>query len=300
MQRQLGKTGVSLSPIGFGCASIWGNRLISDSDAIRLFETAYDLGVTYFDTGHSYGMAEERIGKALRQGSVPRDRIVISTKFGTRIVDGKPVHDVSPAWIRESVQTSLRRMGLETIDLLSIHGARSSDFSEETFFTLNALKQEGLVRFVGASTSNDASLIEEISRHDWFDYVFLRYNILNRALEPLIETLSEKQIGVIAGAPLAEGLYSKRIFHPRSKKDLWYLARAAAHFRKQVRQGRRYRFIEQADGMTGAQIALRYVLDNPHVTSAVVGTTSTEHLRSDMQALQMTIPPEILHKIQSI
>ena len=300
MQRQLGKTGVSLSPIGFGCASIWGNRLISDSDAIRLFETAYDLGITYFDTGHSYGMAEERIGKALRQGSVPRDRIVISTKFGTRIVDGKPVHDVSPAWIRESVQTSLRRMGLETIDLLSIHGARSGDFSEETFFTLKALKQEGLVRFVGASTSNDASLIEEISRHDWFDYVFLRYNILNRALEPLIETLSEKQIGVIAGAPLAEGLYSKRIFHPRSKKDLWYLARAAAHFRKQVREGRHYRFIEQADGMTGAQIALRYVLDNPHVTSAVVGTTSAEHLRSDLQALQMTIPPEILHQIQSI
>ena len=300
MQRLLGKTGVALSPIGFGCASIWGNRLISDRDAIELFETAYDLGVTYFDTGHSYGMAEERIGKALRQGNVPRDRIVISTKFGTRIVGGKPVHDVSPAWIRESVETSLRRMGLDEIDLLSIHGARTSDFSEETFETLHALKREGLVRFVGASTSNDARLIEQISRNDWFDYVFLRYNILNRALEPLIETLAQKQIGVIAGAPLAEGLYSDRIYHPRSKKDLWYLARAAAHFRKQLREGRRYRFLDHVDGMTGAQVALRYVLDNPNVTSAVVGTTSPEHLRSDMQALQLTIPPDVLQTIQSI
>ena len=298
MLRPLGKTGLSLSPVGFGCASVWGNRLITDSEAIRLFETAYDLGITYFDTGHSYGMAEERIGKALRQGNVPRDRIVISTKFGTRIKDGKPVHDVSPAWIRESVQTSLQRMRLEHIDLLSIHGARSSDFSEETFAALDTLRKEGLVRFFGASTSNDAKLIEEISRHNWFDYVFLRYNILNRPLEPLIETLDKNRIGVIAGAALAEGLYSNRIFRPRSKKDLWYLARAAAHFRKQLREGRKYRFIEHVQGMSGAQVALRYVLDNPHISSAVIGTTSEEHLRSNLQALQLKIPPDVLRQIQ--
>lgn len=297
--RKLGNTGLSLSPIGFGCASIWGNRLISDREAIELFETAYASGVIYFDTGHSYGMAEERIGKALRQGFVPRDNIVISTKFGTRIVNGKPVHDVSPAWIRESVETSLRRMGIDFIDLLSIHGTRSDDFTEETFQTLNALKKEGLVRFIGASTSNDARLIDEISRHDWFDYVFLRYNLLNRPLEPLIQALYENGVGVIAGAPLAEGLYSDRIYHPRNKKDLWYLARAAAHFRRQLREGRRYRFIDRADGISGAQIALRYVLDNPYVTSAVVGTVSSEHLRENLKAADIPIPPEIKKKIQS-
>lgn len=299
MQRLLGKTGVSLSPIGFGCASIWGNRLISDREAIDLFETAYSLGVTYFDTGHSYGMAEERIGKALKQGNVPRDQIVISSKFGTRIINGKPVHDVSPAWIRESVQISLERMGTDHVDLLSIHGARTSDFSDETFQTLDDLKKERLIRFVGASTSNDARLIEEIGRHDWFDYVFLRYNILNRSLEPLIETLYNHGIGVIAGAPLAEGLYSERIYRPRNKKDLWYLARAAAHFRKQLLEGRRYRFIDRVDGMSGAQIALRYVLDNPYVSSAVIGTTSAEHLREDLLAAEMTIPPDVKDKIQN-
>ena len=299
MQRLLGKTGISLSPIGFGCASIWGNRLISDREAIELFETAYSLGITYFDTGHSYGNAEERIGKALRQGSVPRDRIVISTKFGTRIINGKTVHDVSPAWIRESVETSLARMGTDHIDLLSIHGARSSDFCDDTFQTLDMLKKEGLVRFIGASTSNNMHLIEEIGRNNWFDFVFLRYNILNRSLEPLIETLYRNGIGVIAGAPLAEGLYSNRVFHPHSKKDLWYLARAAAHFRKQLCEGRRYRFIDDVEGMSGAQVALRYVLDNPHVTSAVVGTTSADHLRENMLALQKTIPPDILKRIQN-
>lgn len=299
MQRLLGKTGISLSPIGFGCASIWGTRLISDRDAIELFESAYDLGITYFDTGHSYGVAEERIGMALRNGHVPRDQIVISTKFGTRIVNGKPVHDVSPAWIRQSVQTSLARIGTDHVELLSIHGTRASDFCDQTFQTLDDLKKEGLVRFVGASTSNDARLIEEISRHDWFDYVFLRYNILNRALEPLIETLYKNGIGVIAGAPLAEGLYSDRIYHPRSKKDLWYLARAAAHFRKQLREGRRYRFIDRVEGTSGAQIALRYVLDNPYVSSAVVGTTSLKHLRDDVHAAKTPIPPDVAARIRN-
>jgi aryl-alcohol dehydrogenase-like predicted oxidoreductase len=118
-------------------------------------------------------------------------------------------------------------------------------------------------------------------------------------LEPLIGSLYKNGVGVIAGAPLAEGLYSERIYHPRSKKDLWYLARAAAHFRKQLHEGRRYRFINRVDGMTGAQVALRYVLDNPYITSAVVGTTSADHLRENMQVLQKSIPPDVLQNIQN-
>lgn len=300
MKRTLGKTGIELSPIGFGCASIWGNALISDEEAVALFEKAFDLGVTYFDTGHSYGFAEDRIGKALQRGSVARDQVVLSTKFGTRIVDGKKVHDVSPAWIRESVETSLRRMQTDYIDLLSIHGARHSDFIPEVFDTLNALKRDGIVRAVGASTSNDADLIREISRNDWFDYVFVRYNILNQSLEPLLSSLHRQGVGVIAGAPLAEGLYSDRIFHVRSKKDAWYLARAVARFRRPLMQGRKFRFINHVPGMTGAQVALRYVLDNPAVTSAVVGTTCAAHLESNMQTMQMKIPDEIVQKIRSI
>lgn len=300
MERPLGKTGIALSPIGFGCASIWGNNLISDDEAIGLFEKAYKLGITYFDTGHSYGVAEERIGKALQRGHVPRKRIVLSTKFGTRIVNGKTVHDVSPAWIRECVALSLERMHTDYIDLLSIHGARQSDFTPEVFDVLQSLKRQGIVRAIGASTSNDARLIAEIDRNGWFDYVFVRYNILNQSLEPLLASLHRQGIGVIAGAPLAEGLYSNRIFRVRSKRDLWYLARAVAHFRRQILQGQKFRFINHVDGMTGAQVALRYVLDNPAVTSAVIGTTSAEHLVSDVQALHLSIPSEIADRIRQI
>lgn len=297
-KRKLGNTGIELSPIGFGCASIWGSNLITDAEAIKLFETAYDLGITYYDTGHSYGIAEERIGKVLRNGFVKRDECVISTKFGTRVINGKNVHDASPTWILKSVETSLKRMKTDYIDCLSLHGSRVDDFTDEFFDVLYKLKESGKVRTIGASTSNNKQTISFINDHNLFDYVFIRYNILNQDLEPLILQLNKKGKGIIAGAPLAESLYCNRIFHIRSKKDIWYLGRTILHFRKEFLQGRKYTFINKVDGMSGAQVALRYVLNNKCVSSAVVGTSSIEHLKDNLKVLDMEIPKDILARIR--
>lgn len=122
------------------------------------------MGITYFDTGHSYGNAEERIGKILQiSKTFKRDKIVISTKFGTRIVNGRLVHDVSPEWIRESVNTSLRRMGISYIDCLQFHGLQTSDFTEELYHVLEELKEKGIVKAVGAN-SFDTDILEFICR----------------------------------------------------------------------------------------------------------------------------------------
>lgn len=297
--RILGNTGMKLSSIGFGCASIWGGNLISDKDAINLFEKAYDMGITYYDTGHSYGIAEERIGKVLTNGYVKRDQIVISTKFGTRIVNGKNVHDTTPEWIIESVETSLRRMHLDYIDCLSLHGSKVEDLNCEFFQTLNGLKSRGLVRSIGASTSNNKATLEYINQNDLFDYLFIRYNILNQDLENIIQKLSQKGKGIIAGAPLAESLYSNRVFRIRSKKDVWYLARMLAHFRKEFIEGRKYSFINKVPNLTGTQIALRYVLDNPCITSAVVGTTSENHLSDNVNSINIEIPSDVMQRIKN-
>lgn len=298
-KRQLGNTGIKLSPIGFGCASIWGSNLIGDKEAAELFEAAYDLGINYYDTGHSYGIAEQRIGKVLRNGYVSRDKIVISTKFGTRIINGKNVHDTASPWIIESVETSLKRMNIDYIDCLSLHGSRMNDFNDDLFETLTKLKKSGKVRAVGASTSNNKQILSYIYKNDLFDYVFIRYNILNQDLERLITVLYKTGKGIIAGAPLAESLYSNRIFHINGKKDIWYLGRTLLHFRKEFLEGRKYTFINKVEGMSGAQIALRYVLDNQHVTSAVVGTTSIDHLKDNVETLDKMIPKDILQKIKN-
>ena len=86
----------------------------------------------------------------------------------------------------------------------------------------------------------------------------------------------------------------------KGAKDLWYLARAVKNFRGQFIKGRKYRFINEAEGMTGSQIALKYVLDNPFVSSAVFGTTTMNHLEENVQAVDIEIPPEILRRIRSV
>ena len=297
--KTLGKTDVRLTPMGFGCASVWGKDLITDEQAQELFEKAFELGIRYFDTGHSYGNSEERIGRILKTSTVvKRDDIVISTKFGTRYKDGKLVHDVSVDWIEESVQTSLKRMGIEYLDCLLCHGPRIEDFNEDFMRKMDELKARGLVKAVGANTF-DTEVLEYIRDTKCLDYVMLDYNILRQDREPLIKELYENGIGVIAGSALGESLWSNRVFRLRQPKDVWYLARAVVKFKDLLIKGRKYRFINDVEGMTGAQVALRYVLDNPYVTAAVFGTTTMSHLEDNMKALSVTIPEDVLVKIKN-
>ncbi len=297
-ENALGGTGISVTCLGFGCASIWGKNIISDREAQNLFEKAYDLGIRYFDTGHSYGNAEKRIGNILKtSNTIKRENIVISTKFGTRLAGRKLVHDVSPEWMRKSVKLSLRRMGTSYIDCLQIHGPRILDFTNELYQELNDLKSKGIVRAVGAN-SFDTNVLEFICSERKLDFVMLDYNIMNQEREALIRRLYENGIGIIAGAPLAESLYSNRIFKIKNIKDIWYFARALKNFRRQLIQGRKYRFINHIDGLSGTQIALKYVLDNPMVSSAVFGTASMIHLEENVKSCHIQIPKEILKEIR--
>ena len=101
----------------------------------------------------------------------------------------------------------------------------------------------------------------------------LDYNILAQDREPMIDKLYAKGIGVIAGAALADSLYSNRIFQIRGVKDLWYLARALKNFRGKLIKGRSFQFVNNIPNMTGAQIAIAYVLKNQKISSAIFGTT---------------------------
>ena len=297
--RPLGNTGIMISELGFGCASVWGKNMITDQQAQELFERAYDLGIRYFDTGHSYGNAEERIGKILKNSKiVKRENIVISTKFGTRLVNGRLVHDVSPDWIKQSVSLSLERMGISYIDCVQIHGPTIHDFTDELYGVLDDLKREGLVKAVGAN-SFDTEVLEHICNEKKLDFVMLDYNIMRQDREALIQRFCNNGIGVVGGAALAESLYSNRVFRVRSRKDIWYLARTMKNFRRQLVKGRKYRFINRLNGMTGSQVALKYVLNNPMISAAVFGTTTMSHLEENVGAVGIEIPEDVLCKIKA-
>ena len=297
----LGNTGISVSQIGLGCASFWGMRSFSETTAIDIFLKAVESGVTLYDTGHNYsgGNAEIRLGRAIKRlGS--RDGLVLTSKCGTRAKGyGRYYKDFSPAWIRESCKLSLERIGTDHLDLFMFHSPSLHHLTDEAMTALYDLKAEGLVRAVGLSNPNQA-VLRRVEEKAEFDFALLNYNLMNRGVETHIEKLREKGVGVLAGGCLAHGLYSGKIFKITRPRDVWYLARAVVRFRSQLMKGFSYRFIEEVPGMSGAQVALRFVLDNPNVSAAVFGTTSAEHLQNNLAAQDLVIPADVLQRIRSI
>ena len=128
----------------------------------------------------------------------------------------------------------------------------------------------------------------------------LDYNILAQDREPMIDKLHNKGIGVIAGAALADSLYSNRIFQIRGVKDLWYLARALKNFRGKLIKGRSFQFVNNVPNMTGAQIAIAYVLKNQKISSAIFGTTSEDHLLENLKGMEITLPEELVQRIKNV
>jgi len=298
--RQLGSSDIFLSEIGLGAASYWGKKHFSEKQAIKVIHTALDNGVNFLDTGHSYsdGNAEIRLGKSLKNIS-NKNELNISTKAGTRIGNKNKLYkDFSTKWIEESCHLSLKQLGLEQLPLFQLHGPKRSDLTDELFEKLLKLKQEGKIKSIGIN-SFDTDVIENMLTLDIFDFVMLDYNILMQNREPLIEKLVQHDIGVIAGAALADSLYSNRVFKLKGFKDIWYLARALKSFRPQLIKGLSFRFINKIENMSASQIAIAYILNNPNITSAVFGTTSESHLLDNLQGSEITLPDELIFKLKS-
>ena len=300
-KRTLGQTHLYLSEIGIGCGGFWGKPQFDETQAIEIVHKAIELGVNFFDTGHNYsgGNAEIRLGKAIKD--LPeKDQLIISTKCGTRTtLSGKSYKDFSPQWIIESCRLSRERLGLAQIPLFQLHSPSLHHLTDDVLETLKTLKREGYVIAVGVSNPPH-DVFEKIIELDCFDFVMTNYSLLSQEREPIIQRLHDKGIGIIAAAPLGNSLYSNRIFKIKSLKDLWYLARALKNFRSRLIKGFSYRFINNVEGLTGAQVALQYVLSNENVTSAVFGTTSLEHLIENLAAVDKTIPLELMNRIKSV
>jgi 1-deoxyxylulose-5-phosphate synthase len=298
-KRVLGSTNIKISEIGLGCASYWGKKIFSEAQAIKIVHTALDKGINFLDTGHSYsdGNAEHRLGKALIDITNKND-LCISSKAGTRIhSNGNLYKDFSPKWIEESCHLSIKNIGLDHLPLFQLHGPAISDLNDELLDKLLRLKQEGTIGAIGINTFDD-DVIEHIIHLKVFDFIMLDYNILTQHREPVIDRLYGKGIGVIAGAALADSLYSNRIFKIRGLKDLWYLARALKNFRDKLVKGRSFQFVNHIENMTGAQIAIAYVLNNPKISTTVFGTTSETHLLENLQGQSMTLSTELIDRIR--
>jgi aryl-alcohol dehydrogenase-like predicted oxidoreductase len=296
--RPLGRTGLSVSEIGFGAASWWGKARFPETDAARLVDAAIAGGVTFFDTGASYsgGNAEPRLGRTLKGRDL--SRLVIATKAGT-FFDGRRIgRDFSPAAVVASAERSLRNLGLDVLPLLQLHGPAAAELTDDLREALQSLKARGLVRAIGINSFDPAVIDHAIALPD-FDVVMIDYTVLRPEREPVIARAAAAGKGVLAGMALAmghTGLQVARLWTPR---DLWYAARGLARHRRDVAAGARFGFLSRVAGMTGPQAALAYVLANPHVASAVTGTTRQAHLAENLAASGLTLSDDVMAAIRA-
>lgn len=299
LYRPLGRTGLTVSELGFGCASWWGKPRFDERTALGLVHEAIDLGVTLFDTGASYsaGEAEPRLGRALRGRDV--SKLVIATKAGTYHAGaGRIARDMSPAAIVASAERSLRNLGLETLGLLQLHGPSAAELDDEMQAALESLKARGVARAVGLN-SFDPAVIDHAIGLPVIDAVMVDYNVLRPEREPLIARAAAAGKGVLAGMPLAMGHTRPLLARLKGPQDLWYAARALAKHREELVRGRRFHFLHRLPDLSGSQAALGYVLANPDVSAAIFGATRPAHLRENLRASDRSLPAEVMAKVRA-
>ena len=291
LYRPLGRTGLSVSEIGFGAASWWGRSEFSEVAAERLVHAAIDAGVTLFDTGASYsrGNAEPRLGRALKGRRA--DALVVATKAGTTFENGRIRRDFAAEAISASVERSLRRLQLEVLPLLQLHGPAIGELTDELRTVLARMKARGLIRSVGVN-SFDPAVIDHVIGLPDFDVVMIDYNVLRPWRDPLIAAAAAAGKGVLAGMPLAMGHTGLQVLKLRAPRDLWYAARGLVRHRREVAAGARFGFLD-------APSALAWVLGNSNVASAVAGTTRLEHLNANLKASGTTLPDALAARIRA-
>jgi 1-deoxyxylulose-5-phosphate synthase len=296
LHRPFGATGLTVSELGYGCAGWWGRPMFPEREAHWLVHRALELGVTVFDTGSSYarGEAEARLGRAL----AARDTggLLIATKAGTLFRDGRIRRDFSPDAIEASVHQSLRKLGLGSLPLLQLHGPIVEDLGEGLVERLEQLRARGDVRFLGVN-SFDPAVIGHAIGMPVFDAVMIDYNLMRPERAPLVAAAAAAGKAVLAGMPLAMGYFRKRRLGGLGLRDLWYAARALARHREDFQRGRRFSFVEDEPGWTGAQVALAYVLADRNVASAVFGATRRQHLQDGLAASGRLLPAELAARI---
>lgn len=298
--RNLGKTGISISEIGFGAWGIggWGKR--DDREAIRALKQAFDLGINFYDTalGYGNGHSEALIGKTFRNS---RDMVVVASKIPPKTMrwpvrDGDPILDTFPGdWIIECTEQSLKNLGTDYIDLQQLHAWTDAytglDEWHEAFLKL---KDQGKIRAYGIS-ANDWEPYNPVNlvRSQRIESVQVIYNIFEqRPAEHLLPAALENGVGILARVPFEEGLLSGSLYPGMTFEEGDWRAEWATPERLEE-AGRRVKALEtflDSQTPTLAALALKFILANPAVSTVIPGMRRVRHVElnaavSDSQPL---------------
>lgn len=302
--RNLGKTGLKVSLLCMGTMQFgWS---VEEADTLRILSRTFEAGINFIDTADVYskwvegnpgGVAEEYVGRWMKQAKIPRDRLAIATKVRGRMGEGPNAEGLSRVHIVHAVEESLRRLQTDYIDLYQVHWSDESSPIEETLRTMDDLVRRGKVRYIGASNYKAWELMQALWTSD--KYNLTRYDALQphfnlikreefeRELRAVCETYG---LGVIPYSPLEGGFLTGKYRRDAPLPD----SRRADGRRKYMTE-RNFVVLDKLDEIaashqaTVAQVALAWLLANPVITSPIISVTSLEQLEENLGALDLKL-----------
>ncbi|NUS05112.1 MAG: aldo/keto reductase family protein [Nonomuraea sp.] len=307
--RHLGRSGLKVSEISYGNWLTHGSQV--EEDAAKLcVQAALDEGITTFDTADVYAgtKAEEVLGRALK--GVRRESLEIFTKVYWPTGPGQNDRGLSRKHITESINGSLRRLQTDYVDLYQAHRFDNETPLEETLKTFDDLVRQGKVLYVGVSewTADQIARALKIADEMGFDRIVSnqpQYSMLWRVIESEIVPLSEREgVGQIVWSPIAQGVLSGKYLPGRQPPegsrapDSSGSAMIARFMNDDVlTRVQELKPIAADLGLTMAQLAVAWVLQNPNVSSAIVGATRPEQVRDNVKAAGVKLEDEVLKRI---
>lgn len=289
--RDLGSTGISVSALSFGASSLGQEfREVDLGDAIRSVRVALDLGMNFIDTSPYYGrgMSEVLLGVALR--GVPRDQYLLGTKLGR--FDAQHF-DFSARRVRESVDVSLHRLGVDYLDVCLCHDIEFVEMQQivdETLPALRKIQKEGKVRFVGVS-GYPMHVFKFILGQTDLDVVlsYNHYTLQNTMLADLVPYLKSREVGIMNAAPFSARLLTTAELPPwhKSTPAVRQICRAAAEHCQQK-------------GSDLAKLALQFSLEHPDMATCIASSASPTRIAQWVEWMREPIDQELLVEVQAI
>jgi aryl-alcohol dehydrogenase-like predicted oxidoreductase len=300
----LGKTGLKVSVLCMGTMQFgWS---VGEADTYQILSHSFEAGINFIDTADVYsrwvdgnpgGVAEEYIGRWMKQAGVPREQLVIATKVRGRMGDGPNDEGLSRVHIMQAVEASLRRLGTDYIDLYQTHSPDCSTPIEETLRAMDDLVRQGKVRYIGASNYKAWQLMEALWISDIyglvrFDSLQPHYSLIWREEfeRELLAVCQTYGVGVIPYSPLEGGFLTGKY-----RRDTPLPDSRRAEGRQKFMSEKNFIVLDKMDAIaashqaTLAQVALAWILVRPTITSPIIGATSLKQLKENLGALDVKL-----------
>lgn len=295
--RELGKTGLRVSKLGFGASSLGGVfHSFDENRGIDAVFTAVDEGINFIDVSPYYGYykAETVLGKALKD--IPHDKFILSTKVGRYGEDGHNSWDYSAERVTRSVYESMERLHLDYVDILYVHDIEFADLNQianETLPALHRLKEEGVVKHVGC-TDLQLENLKWIIEHTEPGTVecllnFCHYCLCDEKLVDFLDFFEKNGVGVSNASPFSMGLLTERgvpDWHP-APKPLVRVCEEAAQYCKEK-------------GYPIEKLAMQFSVSNPRIASTIFSTTRPENLKNNIAFINEPIDWDLVAKVREI